>query len=258
MGTVSGGGSFENSGTESTTISATAKSGFVFDHWENSTGESVSTNATYTFTVTKSETYTAIFREAVVTISSASGGDEIASISIEKTTNSINHLVNFATGYYLANINDKILKTNSGVLSVNSCLCVRYSTNNSASGVYLEVVGVSSDCVILLTFSNTPNNLSENSGSFGFSVSATEGGVAMIRGDDFENLAETDTILYIAKMAQTGYEFVKWVDNNGNTLGTELNLLLTKEEASSIAVIAVFEKINSNVNFDTNNENDFV
>ncbi len=53
---------------ENTTVTLTANApeeGYVFSHWTNSAGESVSTEATITVDVTKAETYTANYKETV-------------------------------------------------------------------------------------------------------------------------------------------------------------------------------------------------
>ena len=62
-GTVSGGGTLEQGA--SCTIEATAASGYEFKKWTKG-GEDVSTNASYTFTVTENATYTAVFGEPAV------------------------------------------------------------------------------------------------------------------------------------------------------------------------------------------------
>lgn len=62
-GTVSGGGTY-NVGT-SCTITATPASGYQFQSWKKN-GTVVSTNATYTFTVTENATYTAFFGETPI------------------------------------------------------------------------------------------------------------------------------------------------------------------------------------------------
>ena len=59
-GTVSGGGSYQ-SGT-SVTVSATANSGYIFDHWTENNSQ-VSTNASYTFTVNSNRTLVANFTQ---------------------------------------------------------------------------------------------------------------------------------------------------------------------------------------------------
>ena len=65
-GTVSGGGTY-NYG-QSCTLTATPASGYTFINWTKN-GQQVSTNATYTFTVTASESYVAHFQQQSYTVS---------------------------------------------------------------------------------------------------------------------------------------------------------------------------------------------
>ncbi|MBO5868906.1 MAG: hypothetical protein J6Q54_08365, partial [Oscillospiraceae bacterium] len=58
-GTTSGGGSFENGA--SCTITAQPQAGYEFVEWKNEAGSVVSTNASYTFTVTENCNFTAVF-----------------------------------------------------------------------------------------------------------------------------------------------------------------------------------------------------
>ena len=60
-GTVTGGGTYDAGAT--CTLTATPASGYQFDSWKKN-GSVVSTNATYSFTVTESATYTAYFTQA--------------------------------------------------------------------------------------------------------------------------------------------------------------------------------------------------
>jgi hypothetical protein len=65
-GTVSGGGTFNHG--QSCTLTATAATGYDFINWTKN-GQQVSTNATYTFTVTESATYVAHFQIQTFTVS---------------------------------------------------------------------------------------------------------------------------------------------------------------------------------------------
>ena len=60
-GTVSGGGTFEAGTT--CTLTATANAGYHFVNWIDVAGAPVSTNATYTFTVTQDAAFDAVFEE---------------------------------------------------------------------------------------------------------------------------------------------------------------------------------------------------
>ena len=144
------------------------------------------------------------------------------------------------------------------LIADDTCLGITYLTNASASRVLFEVSGVIDDVEITLYFTNIEQTLSPPStsgGANGIVVSATAGGVASIVGDDFENLGDNDTITFIARLAQNGYRFSHWEDDEGNNLGTTDNLVLTKAEAYNKKIIAVFVPLDqSNANFDTNND----
>lgn len=58
-GTVTGGGAYQEG--EQATLTATAKTGYKFVRWEDAAGKSVSTEATYTFTVSADAEFTAVF-----------------------------------------------------------------------------------------------------------------------------------------------------------------------------------------------------
>jgi hypothetical protein len=77
-GTVSGGGVYDNE--ESCTIRAYPATGYNFSNWTKN-GEVVSTNATYTFTVTENATYVANFGMKSYTVSAAANPEEGGMVS---------------------------------------------------------------------------------------------------------------------------------------------------------------------------------
>ncbi len=84
-GTVTGGGSYKK-GTQAT-LTAKAKSGYVFVKWQDEGGSNLGTDLTYTFTVTKDETITAVFKEqGNVTYTVTATADPIQGGSIEGIT----------------------------------------------------------------------------------------------------------------------------------------------------------------------------
>ena len=75
-------------------------------------------------------------------------------------------------------------------------------------------------------------------------------------GDNFENLVDEDTIIFVATVAQQGYEFSHWEDINGNILGYTESIMLKKEDVFNNIIKAVFIPIsNNNVNTSIDNLN---
>ena len=88
----------------------------------------------------------------------------------------------------------------------------------------------------------------------GVAVIATKGGIAYAVGDDFESLADTDTIIFTTKPCLTGYTFSHWEDMNGNNLGTAMSIRLQKSLVMDNVITAVYvQSTNTNVNEDINN-----
>ena len=262
QGTTSGGGIYEFDYSGNATITATAINGYIFDYWQDSSGNRFYQNP-YTFPVTQSETYTAYFRLPQVTITSSTNGSEIASTITEILDTSSRHTLIFTANRYIYAIilNDSAeqrLDGLGGELVVDSsCLGITFLTNATGSQLFLEVFNIQEDIEITLVFSDIVQSYTPASGSgaSGISVSATLGGVVMLVGDDFESLGDNDTITFIARLAQNGYRFSHWEDGEGNNLGTTDNLVLTKAEAYNKKITAVFVPIDqSNSNFETNND----
>ena len=263
QGMVSGGGNFDYDYTGTTTITATGINGYIFDYWQDSSGNKIYENP-YTFSVTKSETYTAYFRLPQVIFTTSNSGAEIA-INNTATDDIVQrHQLDFTADNYLDSVSinggppQDIEYLSGTLIADDTCLGITYLTNASASRVLFEVSGVIDDVEITLYFTNIEQTLtppSASGGANGIVVSATAGGVASIVGDDFENLGDNDTITFIARLAQNGYRFSHWEDDEGNNLGTTDNLVLTKAEAYNKKITAVFVPLDqSNANFDTNND----
>ena len=87
----------------------------------------------------------------------------------------------------------------------------------------------------------------------GISVTSTKGGTAYIVGDDFDSLADTDTITFATKPCLSGYAFSHWEDMNGNNLGTEMSIRLQKSVIIDNIITAVYVENNANINNTTNN-----
>ena len=88
----------------------------------------------------------------------------------------------------------------------------------------------------------------------GVNVTATYGGKVSLVGDNFENLNDDDTIIFVATVAQQGYKFSHWENLSGNILGYTESIRLKKEDVYNNIITAVFVLIeNNNVNEDINN-----
>ena len=88
----------------------------------------------------------------------------------------------------------------------------------------------------------------------GIAVASTKGGVAYYIADDFESLADTDTITFVTKQVLQGYSFSHWVDLDGNNLGTEMSIKLTKAQVMDNIITAVYVlNTNNSVNTETSN-----
>ncbi len=262
------GGSIVGASTEylkntSVVVTASPDNNYVFSHWVLN-GETLTINP-LTFTITQNSTLTAYFTK-LPEVTSSTGGAEFATFNTETLDLSYRYNITFTTDNYLysATVNtgaEQRIASMNGMLTVpdNSCTAIIYYTNQTGSRLFLEIIGVTGDVTINLTFSNVSQSFSPTSGggASGIVVSATEGGVASVVGDDFENLADDDEILYIAKLAQNGYQFSHWEDAEGNILGYTDNLLLTKAEAYNTKVIAVFIPTNQeNTNSTTDTAGD--
>lgn len=232
FGTVSGGGSgYPTDGTGQTTITATPKTGYMFVEWQKN-GSKFSTNASTTFAVTESATYTAIFKIIQYTINVSSNDANMGTVVFEGsvfdygTTDKQAIAVpkaNYAFSYWL------ITQNSSTSTEKTNPLTVKIDGNKTIQAVFVstKVEGVN--------------------------ISATYGGSATMVGDNFDSLADADTITLAAKLEVKGYKFVNWIDMNGNVLGTAESIFLTKAQMIDNIITAVFVKINNQINDETDN-----
>ncbi|MBO5103185.1 MAG: hypothetical protein J6C13_03760, partial [Clostridia bacterium] len=66
--------------------------------------------------------------------------------------------------------------------------------------------------------------------------------------------ADTDTITFVTKQVLQGYSFSHWVDLDGNNLGTEMSIKLTKAQVMDNIITAVYVlNTNNSVNSETSN-----
>lgn len=81
-GTVTGGGSYANG--KSATVKAAANSGYIFKGWTEN-GSTVSTNASYTFTVSANRTLTAVFEKGGATVPTVTTWPTAAAVNYGQT-----------------------------------------------------------------------------------------------------------------------------------------------------------------------------
>ena len=205
-GTVSGAGSY-NYGS-SCTLTATPATGYSFVRWTKN-GSQVSTNASYSFTVTENATYVAVFSQNSYTISASanpSAGGTVSGAGSYNYGSSCILTATPATGYSFV----KWTKNGSQV-STNAS----YSFTVTESASYVAV-------------------FSQNSYTISASANPTAGGT--VSGGGSYNYGSTCTL---TATPATGYSFVKWT-KNGSQVSTNANYTFTVTESASY--VAVFSQ----------------
>ena len=178
-GTVTGGGSFQSGST--TVISATANSGYHFKQWNDGI-----TDATRTITVTGNTSYTAYFEADVYYLVQALSGNT----TMGTTSGTGNYLAgSTATISASANTGYHFTQWNDGNTSATRSFTV---TSNVTYTAYFEANG-STDTYYTITVQ--PNNST---------MGVTHGGGQYLAG----------TQATISAVANNGYHFVRWQDNN--------------------------------------------
>lgn len=89
----------------------------------------------------------------------------------------------------------------------------------------------------------------------GVNVTATYGGKVSMIGDDFENLADSDTVIFVADVCVDGYKFSHWENASGDSLGTDDSIRLTKSVVMNNVIKAVFVPIGSNGDLNGDKDN---
>ncbi|MBO5103030.1 MAG: hypothetical protein J6C13_02950 [Clostridia bacterium] len=88
----------------------------------------------------------------------------------------------------------------------------------------------------------------------GVLAKSTFGGIAYVITDNYDNLIDTDTITFVTKQILQGYTFSHWEDLNGNNLGSEKSIRLTKAQVMDNLITAVYvQSTSNNINDDLNN-----
>ena len=80
----------------------------------------------------------------------------------------------------------------------------------------------------------------------GINVAATYGGTALVVGDNYDSLADSDTITLVATVCVMGYEFSHWQNQDGEVLASgedNKTFRITKAQAMDSIITAVFVEI---------------
>ncbi len=203
-GTVSGGGTYQNG--SSCTLTATPATGYSFVRWTKN-GSQVSTNASYSFTVTENATYVAEFSLNSYTISASanpSNGGSVSGAGSYNYGSSCTLTATPTTGYSFV----KWTKNGSQV-STNAS----YSFTVTENATYVAVFSLNS---YTISASANPSNGGSVSGagSYNYGSSCT-----------------------LTATPATGYSFVRWT-KNGSQVSTNASYSFTVTESASY--VAVF------------------
>lgn len=202
-GTVGGAGTYQSG--SSCTLTASPNTGYSFAYWTKN-GAQVSNNATFSFTVTESASYVAVFSLNNYTISASSNPTEGGTVSgggIFSYGSTCNLTASPAAGYSFV----RWTRNNSQV-----------STNPSYSFT------VTGDASYVAVFSL-------NSYTISASASPSAGGSVSGAGSYYNGCTCT-----LTASANTGYSFVRWT-KNGNQVSTNPSYTFTvMENASYVAV----------------------
>ncbi len=192
-GTASGGGTF-NSGS-SVTVTATPSSGYQFVNWSES-GSSVSTNSTYTFSITSNRTLVANFSLVSYTVSTSSlpsGGGTTSGGGSYNYGESATVTATPSTGYQFVNwtVGGSPVSTSASytfTVTANRSLVANFSTLSYTISTSTSPAGVGS---------------TTGSGTYNFGASAT-----------------------VTAGAATGYRFVNWTEG-GSVVSTSASYTFT-------------------------------
>ena len=202
-GTVSGGGTF-NYG-QSCTLTATPAANYDFVNWTKN-GQQVSTNATYTFTVTESAAYVAHF--------------QLQSFNISVSANPTNGGTVTGGGTYNYGQNCTVVATaNTGYDFVN---WTENGTQVSTSASYSFTVNASRDLVA---------NFEAQTVDIKVNVNPADAGE--VTGEGTYNYGDEVTLIVTP---YESYDFVAWTDENGLIVCEGLTYVFTATESCTLTV----------------------
>ncbi len=269
QGTVSGGGVYDFEYTGSSTITALANYGYVFDYWQDSSGNKIYENP-YTFPVTKSETYTAYFRLPQITITSSTSGSEIANTNTEKLNLSTRYTLTFNANRYISAIQvnsgatQTISTLNGALITDNSCTAINFNTNTTGSELFLEIINIKADVTINLIFVDIAQSYTPASG--GVSLEGVALQVSGGSGATFEAVgearitgysqAENITYVHVSAVPSSGYYFVGWQTNDDTDLtdyGSSADIPYNLIEGKILTAVFAPTPSNSQTNSTTDN-----
>ncbi|MBQ7977630.1 MAG: hypothetical protein IJ301_03490 [Clostridia bacterium] len=250
-GTASGGGTFESGDLVS--LTASPKTGYAFAYWQDSGGGTYESNP-LTITASSAQTYTAYFIKYYT--ANITGSQTFTSDFSRDKNHTLTYYLTASSGYYFSTVTIDSITTTfeyvSGALMSANCLGIEYLLNSSGNELMLRINRIKADFAISLNFINTAPVLKEAGGLNieGVAVQATNGGEVRLTGSDLTD--DSDTVVCMA-VAYAGYQFDGWTDSDGNDLGTDLSVRLTKEQVEGKIITANFVKIEANINTDTSN-----
>ena len=204
-GTVTGGGAFHYG--DNCTVRATANNGYTFANWTES-GNVVSTNANYSFTVTGNRTLVANFQMQSYTVSVSADPAEGGNVTGGGTFNygqSCTLTATPATGYNFVR-----WTKNGQQVSTNAT----YTFNVTESAAFVAQFQLQS-CAIFVS-------------AYPVEGGITTGGGSYLYGDN----------LTVTASANEGYNFISWVEDD-NVVSTEANYNFTVTGSRSLT--AIFE-----------------
>ena len=196
-GTVTGAGTYNHGATA--TLTATANTGYTFVNWTKG-GTVVSTNATYSFTVTEAGAYTANFQLNSYNITAAAtpaAGGIVTGAGTYNHGASCTLVATPNTGYTFVN-----WKKGTTVVSTNAS----YTFTVTEAGSYTATFQLNS-YVITATANPTAGGTVTGAGTYNHGATVT-----------------------LAVTANTGYTFVNWT-KNGTVVSTDKTYIFTATEA---------------------------
>ncbi len=271
-GSITGTSSGNYAPGKSVSITATPASGFAFDYWLINTTKV--TTATYSGAINGHTTATAYFKKTQPTANVTSTNGTIAStyLNFEPDTYSATLRITPEAGKYV----DEISFDNVAYYKIDSWATKLYASSTFAQNVSYQANEGNNDLWLTFSYYNTSKavnvyvkltttkytNLSmpkntDGGALDGIAVCANYGGSVTLIGADYETLADSDTIICSAKLAQSGYEFVGWCfyDAQSNILSTEESARFEKFQIYGRQLMAKFQPTADNPNYNMTLDN---